>query len=308
LTIEKILARTATDRIVVISRQQYREIHEQFGVGRAGQFKVIPLGLELGAFAGWRERREAARAELGAVGARDILVGIVGRLTEIKNHKLFIKAAAMYLERHASPESEAHNSARHVRFVIIGDGHLRPELEMEARAFDIEEHVIFTGMRADPENFYAALDICALTSLNEGTPLTLIEAMANARPVVATAVGGVVDLLGDAFEVASLHIGEGGKNLAGTLGYTFCERGVRVRTNDAEAFCEALAFLIADEDLRREMGERGQAFVAEHYSKERLVKDVLNLYSELSPSPRVAAVAAKQGSVSAIESARVKGD
>jgi len=89
--------------------------------------------------------------------------------------------------------------------------------------------------------------------------------------------------------------------------YTLCERGVRVRTNDAEAFCEALRHLVADEEMRREMGERGLAFVAEHYSKERLVKDVLNLYSELLPSPRVA-VAPKQGSVPAIESARVKGD
>ena len=148
-----------------------------------------------------------------------------------------------------------------------------------------------------------------MTSLNEGTPLTLIEAMANARPVLATAVGGVVDLLGDAFEVVSLYPGDSRQNLAGALGYTFCERGVLVRTNDAEAFCEALAHLVTDEELRREMGERGLAFVAEHYSKERLVKDVLNLYSELLPSPRMAAVmTAKQGSVPAIESARVKGD
>jgi glycosyltransferase involved in cell wall biosynthesis len=307
LTIEKILARTATDRIVVISQRQFQEIHEQFGVGRASQFKVIPLGLDVGVFAGWRERREAARAVLGA-GANDILVGIVGRLTEIKNHKLFVKAAAMFLERYADSKGEAVEAGQRVRFVIIGDGHLRPELEMETHAFGIDEHIIFTGMRDDPENFYAALDIVALTSLNEGTPLTLIEAMANARPVVATDVGGVVDLFGDASEVVSPAIDDRGENSAGTLGYTFCERGVRVRTNDAEAFGEALRHLVVDEELRREMGERGLTFVAEHYSKERLVKDVLNLYSELLPSPRLAAVVAKQGSVPAIESARVKGD
>jgi len=306
LTIEKILARTATDRIVVISQQQFREIHEEFGVGRAGQFKVIPLGLDVGAFAGWRERRAAARAGLGA-GAHDILVGIVGRLTEIKNHKLFIEAAAMYLERHANTESEtldaATAAARRVYFVVVGDGHLRPELEMEAHAFGIEEHITFTGTRDDPENFYAALDIVALTSLNEGTPLTLIEAMANARAVVATAVGGVVDLVGHAIEK------EAAPTIVAEAAYTLCERGVRVRTNDAEGFCEALSYLVADEELRREMGERGLAFVAEYYSKERLVKDVLNLYSELLPSPRVAAVmTAQQGSVPAIESARVKGD
>ncbi|HYO99630.1 MAG TPA: glycosyltransferase [Pyrinomonadaceae bacterium] len=306
LTIEKLLARAATDRIVVISQQQYREIHEQFGVGRARQFKVIPLGLDVQAFAGWRERRAAARTELGAR-AGELLIGIVGRLTEIKNHKLFLEAAALYLKRHdgegsdAALESDGETTgASGVRFVVVGDGHLRGELEAHARTLGIAPHVTFTGMRDDPENFYAALDIVALSSLNEGTPLTLIEAMANARPVVATAVGGVVDLVGQPGAAATA---------AEAAAYAVCERGVRVRTNDAEAFCEALRRLAADENLRRTLGERGRAFVVEHYSKERLVKDVLNLYSELLPSPRVAAVVgAKQGGVPAIESARVKGD
>jgi glycosyltransferase involved in cell wall biosynthesis len=295
LNIERLLARTATDRIVVISQQQYREIHEQFGVGRARQFKLIPLGLDVQAFAGWRERRAAAREDLGA-GEDELLVGIVGRLTEIKNHKLFLEAAALYLKRRAGVEI-GETGAQRVRFVVVGDGHLRGELEAHARTLNIAEHVTFTGLRGDPENFYAALDIVALTSLNEGTPLTLIEAMANARAVVATAVGGVVDLVGQSSEEATEE-----------AAYAVCERGVRVRTGDAEAFCEALRRLVLDENLRRTLGERGRAFVAEHYSKERLVKDVLNLYSELVPSPRVAAVAAKQGGVPAIESARVKGD
>jgi glycosyltransferase involved in cell wall biosynthesis len=158
--------------------------------------------------------------------------------------------------------------------------------------------VTFTGLRDDPENFYAALDIVALTSLNEGTPLTLIEAMANARPVVATAVGGVVDLVGEAFDDEAATTTT---TTAAAPSYTICERGARVRTNDAEAFCEALRRLITDEELRRTLGERGRAFVAEHYSKERLVADVLNLYGELLPT-------AKQGSVPLIETARVKGD
>jgi len=217
-----------------------------------------------------------------------------------------LQAAAQYRQGRAA-------GARRVRFLIIRDGHLREKLEAHARQLNLGEDMTFTGTRDDPENFYPALDIVALTSRNEGTPLTLIEAMANARPVVATAVGGVIDLLGDAFEVVSLYSGDSRENLAGTLGYTFCERGVRVRTNDAEAFCEALAQIATDGEFRREMGERGLAFVAEHYSKERLVKDVLNLYSELLPSPRVAVAPQQQQqqqqrSVPAIESARVKGD
>lgn len=333
LTVERFLARLATDRIVVISRQQFREIHEQFGVGRARQFKVIPLGLDLEAFANWRGRREAARAELGA-SADELLIGIVGRLTEIKNHKLFIHAAYQYVLQHADPADEA---AQRVRFVVIGDGHLRDELEAEAHIYGIEDWMTFTGLRDDPENFYAALDIVALTSLNEGTPLTLIEAMANARPVLATAVGGVVDLVGEArAEGAARRDAEPETNRAtataatatvngAPAAYTICERGVRVRTNDPDAFYEALRRLIADEELRRTLGERGRAFVAEHYSKERLVADVLNLYGELMPSPprrqervssdeargagaATAATTKQQGSVPGIEAARLKGD
>ncbi|HZH92006.1 MAG TPA: glycosyltransferase [Pyrinomonadaceae bacterium] len=306
LTIERVLARVATDRIVAISRQQFREIHGLFGVGRAEQFRVIPLGLDLEAFAGWRERRAAARAELGAREG-ELLVGIVGRLTEIKNHKLFIEVAHAYLKGHAETTGAAdEGGGRRVRFVVIGDGHLRGELESQARSLGIADRVTFTGMRDDPENFYPALDIVALTSLNEGTPLTLIEAMANARPVVSTAVGGVVDLLGDAFEVRPPTAGGGDKNPAGAPGYTYCERGVRVRTGDAEAFCEALRQLAGDEEFRRASGERGRAFVVEHYSKERLVGDVLNLYSELSPSPSLAA--SKRGGVPVVGAARGKGD
>ncbi|HEX8455723.1 MAG TPA: glycosyltransferase [Pyrinomonadaceae bacterium] len=316
LTIERTLARLATDRIVAISQQQFREIHEQFKVGRREQFKVIPLGLDLEAFADWRARRAAARRELGA-GENDLLVGIVGRLTEIKNHKLFLEAARLYLSRrtdaNGAGEVAAAAASRRARFVVIGDGHLRAELEAQARALGISEQVTFAGTRSDPENFYAALDIVALTSLNEGTPLTLIEAMANARAVVATAVGGVVDLVGEPIEnkgarAMSVETEKDG-TAANTVSYTVCERGVRVPSGEAEVFADALQLLVADEALRHELGERGQAFVAEHYSKERLVKDVLNLYSELLPSPHVAVVSGQGGVQKAVgTSARVKGD
>jgi glycosyltransferase involved in cell wall biosynthesis len=273
LCIEKALAWLATDRIVVISPQQYREIHDQFGVGRAGQFVVIPLGLEMAAFADWRKRRGVMRAELGAEES-ELLVGIVGRLTEVKNHTLFLKTVARFKER-----AGAAASSRRVRFIVIGDGHLRERLEAEARTLGIEGEVTFMGTRSDPENFYPALDIVALTSLNEGTPLTLIEAMANARPVIATAVGGVVDLLGEEREAPAGVTGP-------ERGYTVRERGVLVRPNDAAAFCDGLARLLEDEGLRRAAGERGRLFVEGNYSKERLLTDVLSLYRQLAQGHR----------------------
>jgi glycosyltransferase involved in cell wall biosynthesis len=263
LLIEKLLARTATDRIVVISPQQHHEIHEKFGVGRAGQVVIIPLGLDLNVYADWPARRHIVRAELGAA-EEDVLVGIVGRLTEIKNHALFLRTAALFRR-----ESSAREARVHVRFLVIGNGHLRDQLEAQARASGLGDAVTFLGMRADPENFYPALDIVALTSRNEGTPLTLIEAMANARPVIATHVGGVVDLLGPARESG------------GPEGCTLCQRGILVRPEDAPAFCHGLTRLVADEVLRRDLGKCGRVFVERHYSRERLLEDVANLYAEL---------------------------
>src|SRR5215207_3836685 len=246
LLVERLLARLVTDRIVVISPQQYREIHEEFGVGRARQFAVVPLGLDVAAFDNWAERRHAAREALGA-GDDDILIGIVGRLTEVKNHELFLHAVARY-RKMARAGGAPHE--RRVRFLVVGDGHLRAGLEAEAAALGVHEDVTFTGLRDDPENFYPALDIVALTSRNEGTPLTLIEEMANARAVAATAVGGVVDLIGGPDESAFRH----------HRAWRVCERGVRVQPGDAESFAHALAYLVEGAELRGQLGERGRRF------------------------------------------------
>jgi len=269
LAIERALALLATDRIVVISPQQFREIHEQFGVGRRGQFRVVPLGLDVGAFDGREAGRGAAREGWGAA-PEDILVGIVGRLTEVKNHELFLRAAALLKERRAG----AGEGGGRLRFVVVGDGHLRPRLEALAAELGLSDDVTFAGTRDDPENFYPALDVVALTSHNEGTPLTLIEAMANSRAVCATAVGGVVDLLGEESAEAAA---EGG------AGWVLCERGARVRPGDAGAFARALLFLAGSEGLRLRLGARGRRFVEESYSVERLLSDVLSLYAELAP-------------------------
>lgn len=268
LAIEKALARLATDRLVVISPQQRREIHERFGVGRAEQFAIVPLGLDLAPFDGWEKRRPAARAamlDLFGAPSDALLIGIVGRLTEIKNHALFLRAAACYRAA-CDPEMR-----RRTRFIVIGDGHLRATLEAEARRLGLGAVVHFAGTRRDPENFYAALDLVALTSRNEGTPLTIIEALACERPVVATAVGGVGDLLGGAEDLQLCR-----------EAYKICERGVLVRPDDAEGFSRALARTISDETLRRELGRRGRLFVERQHSLERLFDDVARLYRDLA--------------------------
>src|SRR3989338_3562097 len=88
-----------------------------------------------------------------------------------------------------------HNLSLITKFIIVGDGELRQELENYAAESGIKDKVVFLGWRRDLENIYADLDIVCLTSLNEGTPVSLIEAMASGRPVVATDVGGVRDIV-----------------------------------------------------------------------------------------------------------------
>lgn len=263
LLIEKALAKLITDRLVVLSEQQRREINEEFGVGRAEQFSVIPLGLDTTAFAHWRERGQSFREELG-LKPGDILVGIVGRLTEIKNHELFLDAVAEYKDRFSK-----YRPNTRVRFVVIGDGSLRKQLEEQMHSAGLAEDVTFVGGRRDLEEIYPALDIVALTSRNEGTPLTLIEAMFNARPVISTAVGGVVDLLGES------------NSEDPDASFVLCQRGISVRSPDPLAFAAGLAQLVDAAELRREIGERGLQFVASHHSKERLLDDVRALYADL---------------------------
>ena len=260
LFIERWLARLATDRLIVVSRQQSIEIGDKFRVGRQGQIKVIPLGLDLGMFAEHSSRRAKFRHEL-CVPDDAILIGIVGRLTEIKTHEMCLNVVARL--KATDPACRRQGA---VRFIVIGDGSLRRSLEAQRQSLELEHDVIFVGGRKDPEYFYPALDVVALTSRNEGTPLTLIEAMANARPVVATSVGGVVDLLGDVVEDGP---------------YKVCLRGISVPADDEEAFVAALSRIIRDRSLRQELGERGLEFVEVNYSKERLFEDIKTLYSEL---------------------------
>ncbi|HEX6716512.1 MAG TPA: glycosyltransferase [Pyrinomonadaceae bacterium] len=260
LAIERLLAKLVTDRLIVVSRQQSVEIGEKFRVGRSGQIKVIPLGLDVGLFADHASRRGKFRHEL-CIPDDAILIGIVGRLTQIKNHQMFLNVVARL--KAIDPACRRQGA---VRFIVIGDGALRERLEQHKQALGLDKDVIFVGGRKDPEYFYPALDIVALTSRNEGTPLTLIEAMANARPVVATSVGGVVDLLGDVIEDGP---------------YKVCRRGIAVLPDDEEAFVLALSRIIRDRSLQQELGERGLEFVEVNYSKERLFEDIKDLYSEL---------------------------
>jgi glycosyltransferase involved in cell wall biosynthesis len=260
LFIEKTLARLATDKIVVISGQQYKEIHERFGVGHAEQFATIPLGIDLEPFRNWRSKQNFLREEVGAR-PDEILVGLVGRLTEIKNISLLLEVAQIY-------RTEKYENFTKLKFIIVGDGNMRRDLEREAETRGVNDVVTFLGNRNDTEIFYAGLDIIALTSLNEGTPLSLIEAMANEKAVISTAVGGTIDLLGQVKRESD--------------GFQICERGLLAASKDARGFFNGLVYLAENENLRKKLGASGQNFVESQYGKARLVNDIKNLYDKLT--------------------------
>src|SRR6185436_19047037 len=137
LAIEKLLARFATDRIIVITGQQFCEIHEDFGIGRREQFSVIPLGIDLPEHFAAADKRRVLRREVGAADD-DVLVGFIGRLTAIKNIPLLLAAALRYRDY---PAADLPN----IRFLIIGDGDLRSELEAESDLLGLGPLVTFLG-------------------------------------------------------------------------------------------------------------------------------------------------------------------
>jgi glycosyltransferase involved in cell wall biosynthesis len=259
--IERFLAWLVTDRIIVISEQQRREIHEQFGIGRAEQFCVVPLGIDCDE----AEQVMPSGSLRGTAGLAEdeSIIGVVGRLCAVKNHALLFKSFAMLCRETASQQG--------LRLLVIGDGELRQELEALTRQLQIADRVIFTGFRSDVVALYRELDVVALSSLNEGTPLTLIEAMNQSRAVVATEVGGVVDILGQ-------------RQSRGD-GLTIWEHGVTAPSKNERALAQALRYLLERPELRREMGQRGRAFVRTKLSRERLLQDIAALYQELVKQP-----------------------
>ena len=249
ITIERFLA-ARTDCLIAVS-PAIRDELLQLGIGRLEQWRVIELGLDLTPFAQLPMRD----------GNGTVRVGLIGRLVPIKNPALLLQALEQLARGASSPVASS---------VIVGDGPLRAELEREARARGLQPHVQFTGWRRDLPSVYQNVDVVCLTSRNEGTPVTVIEAMAAGRTVVATDVGGVRDLLG-APEGSAQRIGPGG--------FEVTARGILVRSDDADALARALGAAATDGTLRRRLGESARAFAMQRYNANRLVRDMMELYT-----------------------------
>ena len=257
--IERFLARS-TDVIVSISRTQKEALSEKFRIAPASKIKTIPLGFDLTPFLKSHELRGRFRHSLG-INDDALLIGMIGRLVPIKCHVMFLDAAKIFLDQ---------NPGINVKFVVVGDGELREELTGYSDRKGLSDHVLFCGWRRDLPDVYADVDILALTSLNEGTPVSIIEAMASSTPVIATNAGGVFDLLGPQDGRPAYH------------GFTVCRRGVLCRKEDAIGFAKGLKYLVELDNVGREaLVREARVFVEQAFSEKRLLNDMESLYLDL---------------------------
>jgi glycosyltransferase involved in cell wall biosynthesis len=236
-----------TSAIVVISENQKQELVQEYKIASAEKTYVIPLGFDLNRFQEkYKEKRAHFRAKYG-LEEQEIAIGIVGRLVPVKNHSLFLNAIKFVKD----------NSKIRIRAFIVGDGEERNMLEEKARKMDLNAVVVFTSWEKEVDKVYPGLDIVCLTSFNEGTPVSLIEAQAATKPIVSTNVGGIENVV-----IA---------NKTALLSPLF----------EKDRFAANLLSVVENETLRTALSAEGLNFVREKFHYTRLVNDIKGLYANL---------------------------
>ncbi|HEX9188110.1 MAG TPA: glycosyltransferase, partial [Vicinamibacteria bacterium] len=224
---------------------------------RREQVVVIPNGVDVGRFDPARHPRPEARARAAReweVADGETVIGAIGSLTPVKGHHDLLEATARVAARQPR-----------VRLVLVGDGPLRPALEGHAHRLGLRDRVVFAGVRGDVAPLLASFDLVALPSHTEGLSNVLLESMAMARPVVATAVGGNPDVLHD--------------GVTGRL----------VPARDPGSLAAALLELIGSGEKARAMGQEARRDVSLRFSQERMVEGHEALYRGLPRRPGVSA-------------------
>jgi glycosyltransferase involved in cell wall biosynthesis len=239
---ERRLARR-TDALLAVAPWVKEELLAR-GIGAEDQWYVMPVGVDMASLLTHRPDPTEARAKLGLPPTGSV-VGCVGRLAPIKDHRTFFEAARLVARD--DPD---------VTFVLAGDGELRSELERAGREA-LGDRMRFLGWVDDLASLYAACDVVALTSRLEGTPVSLIEASAAGKPVVATDVGGVGEVVRDRHS------------------------GLLAQPGDPIAIAANITTLLQDPEMARRMGEEGTRWVTGRFSDERLADDVDALYRQL---------------------------
>ena len=253
-TIERSLARKST-KIIAISPIQKKELSTIHKIAKPKKIEVIPLGFDLNKFKDNQKYKRNSFRQKWLIEDDEIAIGIIGRLVPIKNHHFFLNVAKKVSEC----------ATKKVRFLIIGDGELRGELENYCRQLkidfstekDIRNALLsFTSWITDIDVALAGLDIVALTSKNEGTSVSLIEAQAAGKPIVSTNVGGIENIV-----IPN-------------------ETALLSNINDEQLFAENMSSLIEDDNKRMAFSQKG-AHVFKNFHYDRLVNDIEKLYYQL---------------------------
>jgi glycosyltransferase involved in cell wall biosynthesis/protein-tyrosine-phosphatase len=246
---DRVTLRCLADRIVAVSGKMAERL-DRSGYG-ADRVACIHNGVDLKRVRSERVR-EQVRRELGIAPAAP-LIGTVGRLSPVKGHVHFLRAARLILQ-----------GERAARFLVVGDGPLRGDLERSAKEFGLQDACVFAGARGDVFDLVSALDVFVLPSLHEGIPMALLEAMALGTPVVATAVGGVPEVVAD------------GVN------------GLLVASGDAPGLAEACLGLVRDAMKARKLALSARRTVEERFLREQNGQALVDLYRAVTRGPGTA--------------------
>jgi len=254
-TLERLLARRTTALVAV--SPEVRDDLVQLHVAPASKFHVVRLGIELDRRVDNDEAQRRETRRVVGLAPDTFVVGWVGRMTAVKRTDDVVRT----LRKLVDGGVDAH-------LLLVGDGPDRPHLERFAHDLGVIRQCLFVGYQEDVARFYDAMDALVLPSVNEGTPVSVIEALAASRPAVATRVGGTPDVIRDG------------------------ETGFLVDAGDTDALAGRLAELAADPKRRARMGAAGREGVLERYAVGRLVDDIDRLYRSLlterglNPSPK----------------------
>jgi len=245
-----------TDGFIVLSTSQLTDLVQVFKILPLNKCRIIPLGFDLQLIENTPDLRSAFRQTYGLKNT-DVAIGIVCRIVPIKNHAFFVKVIKAILTK---------NNNSNAAFFIVGDGELKQKVQQQLQAEGIafsstaisqNVRVVFTSWLKDIPEVMSGLDIIALTSNNEGTPLSAIEAQAFQKPVISTNVGGVADTM-----------------LAGISGFL-------IPNGDLDGYIQQLQLLINNSNLRQNMGKAARAFIEEKFSKQKEVQWTKDFYISL---------------------------
>ena len=240
---EKILS-FMTDKITALTNRE-RDEHLEEGIASIEKYVVIHSGVMLDRLMNMNIDAGAVRGEFGIAQDSNV-IGVVGRLVPIKGHKYLVSAAKRIIKEF-----------RNTVFVFVGDGYLSSRLERQAESVGVRKNIIFTGWRKDAVEILDLFDILVLPSLNEGMGKVLVEGMALGKPIIASNVGGIIDLVRNG------------------------ENGILVPPGDSDALGEAILQLLKDKNLSEKLGKNGKAMVYPEFDASVMVKQIDDLYESL---------------------------